>query len=76
MDREEEYRKARAQVERKGADLEGYFIEGVSIGGHETCVVVPSLNAAFDIGRCPTKAVNQDNLFITHAHIDHIVSSP
>lgn len=76
MDKEEEYRKARAQVERKGTDLEGYVIEGVSIGGHETCVIVPSLNSAFDIGRCPAKAVNQDNLFITHAHIDHIGGLP
>uniref|UniRef100_A0A6V7QRR1 Metallo-beta-lactamase domain-containing protein n=1 Tax=Ananas comosus var. bracteatus TaxID=296719 RepID=A0A6V7QRR1_ANACO len=72
---EEEYRRARAEVRRKGVDVEGYLIEGVSVGGHETCVVVPSLNSAFDIGRCPAKAVHQDFLFITHAHLDHIVRS-
>ncbi|KAJ0965195.1 hypothetical protein J5N97_026333 [Dioscorea zingiberensis] len=47
---EEEYRRARAEVLRKGVELEGYAIEGISIGGHETCVIVPSLNVAFDIG--------------------------
>jgi ribonuclease Z len=72
---EEEYRKARAQVLRKGVDLEGYTIEGVSIGGHETCVIVPELKCAFDIGRCPSRAIQQNFVFITHAHLDHIVSS-
>lgn len=70
---EEEYRKARAEVQRKGFDLQGYSVEGLSIGGHETCVIVPELKSAFDIGRCPSKAVQQNFLFITHAHLDHIV---
>ncbi|XP_072978129.1 tRNase Z TRZ2, chloroplastic [Typha angustifolia] len=73
---EEEYRKARAEVRRKGVDVEGYLIEGLSVGGHETCVLVPSLNSAFDIGRCPARAVHQDFLFITHAHLDHIGGLP
>ena len=72
---EEEYRRARAQVQRKGVEVEGYAIEGISVGGHETCVTVPSLNVAFDIGRGPQFAVSQDYLFITHAHLDHIVSA-
>ncbi|KAK2979016.1 hypothetical protein RJ640_013650 [Escallonia rubra] len=53
---EEEYRKARADVNRRGTGLEGYSIEGISVGGHETCVIVPELKAAFDIGRCPARA--------------------
>lgn len=73
---EEEYRRARAEVHKKGVDVEGYLFEGISVGGHETCVVVPSLNSAFDIGRCPPRAVSQDFLFITHAHLDHIGGLP
>ncbi|KAK1291573.1 hypothetical protein QJS10_CPB17g02022 [Acorus calamus] len=77
IEEEEEYRRARAEVHRKGVvDVEGYLVEGVSVGGHETCVVVPSLNCAFDIGRCPAKAVHQDFLFISHAHLDHIGGLP
>ncbi|KAK1397635.1 hypothetical protein POM88_007498 [Heracleum sosnowskyi] len=49
--KEEEYRKARAEVKRKSADLGGYSVEGLSVGGHETCVIVPELKSAFDIGR-------------------------
>ncbi|KAL3528264.1 hypothetical protein ACH5RR_012920 [Cinchona calisaya] len=76
IEEEEEYRRARAAVHKKGVDLEGYSIEGVSIGGHETCVIVPQLKAAFDIGRCPSRAVHQNFLFITHAHLDHIGGLP
>lgn len=74
IEQEEEYRKARAAVTRKGVDLEGYFIEGVSVGGQETCVIIPELKCAFDIGRCPSRAIQQKFVFITHAHLDHIVS--
>ena len=60
---------------KKGIEVEGYFIEGLSVGGHETCVLVPELKSAFDIGRCPSRAIQQNFVFITHAHLDHIVSS-
>lgn len=52
--------------------IQGYPIEGLSIAGHETCVILPSLKLAFDIGRCPQRAISQDFLFISHAHMDHI----
>jgi len=54
-------------------EVGGFSIEGVSVGGQETCVMLPALKVAFDIGRCPKRAVDQDFLFITHAHMDHIV---
>ncbi|KAJ9686596.1 hypothetical protein PVL29_015461 [Vitis rotundifolia] len=76
IEEEEEYRKARAEVARNGVDLEGYSIEGISIGGHETCVIIPELKSAFDIGRCPSRAIQQNFLFITHAHLDHIGGLP
>lgn len=56
--------------------IEGYSIDGLSIAGHETCVILPSLNLAFDIGKCPQRAVSQQFLFISHGHMDHIVIAP
>lgn len=74
IDYEEQYRVARSQVNRKCLDLEGYSIEGLSIGGQETCIIIPEFKCTFDIGRCPTRAIHQNFVFITHAHLDHIVS--
>ncbi|XP_062009339.1 tRNase Z TRZ2, chloroplastic [Rosa rugosa] len=73
---DDEYRIARNQVLRKGVDLEGYSIEGVSVGGHETCIIIPEFKCALDIGRCPSRAIHQNSLFITHAHLDHIGGLP
>ncbi|KAM5570688.1 tRNase Z TRZ1 [Rosa sericea] len=60
----------------RGLTIEGYPVEGLSIGGHETCVIFPSLKLSFDIGRCPQRAIAQDFLFISHAHMDHIGGLP
>ncbi|KAJ7964918.1 Nuclear ribonuclease Z [Quillaja saponaria] len=60
----------------QGLNIEGYPVGGLSIGGHETCIIFPTLNVAFDIGRCPPRAVSQDFLFISHAHMDHIGGLP
>jgi ribonuclease Z len=30
-------------------EIEGYPVDGVSIGGQETCVIFPTLSLAFDI---------------------------
>ncbi|KAG6750119.1 hypothetical protein POTOM_047200 [Populus tomentosa] len=76
IEEEEDYRKARAAVIRKGIDLGGYAIEGLSIGGQETCIIIPEFKCAFDIGRCPTRAIHQNFVFITHAHLDHIGGLP
>ncbi len=53
-------------------DLAGLKIEGVSIGGHQTCLCVPHYKLAFDIGRCPSIAVGMHTVLFTHAHVDHM----
>jgi ribonuclease Z len=55
-------------------EVGGFSLEGVSVGGQETCVMVPAYKVAFDSGRCPERIIHQDFLFITHPHMDHIVS--
>ncbi|CAI5948982.1 unnamed protein product [Closterium sp. NIES-65] len=55
-----------------GMVVGGYEVEGVSVGGQETCVIIPSMRVAFDIGRCPARAVFQDTVLISHTHIDHV----
>ena len=54
--------------------LAGWDIDdaSVSIGGQETCIILPSLRLAFDIGRCPQRAVYMETLCVSHCHMDHV----
>ncbi|CAH9081214.1 unnamed protein product [Cuscuta europaea] len=69
-------KKDKGKASKKGLSIEGYQIEGISIAGHETCVIIPTLNLAFDIGKCPQRAVSQQFIFISHGHMDHIGGLP
>ena len=51
--------------------LAGYDVDALSIGGIETCIEIPELDLAFDIGRCPPSAVKRRRILLTHAHMDH-----
>jgi ribonuclease Z len=52
--------------------LAGIDVEGISIGGIETCIDLPKLKIAFDIGRAPDFAIARDTILFTHAHMDHM----
>jgi ribonuclease Z len=52
--------------------LAGIDVEGLSIGGLETCIDLPGLKLAFDIGRAPDFAVARETILFTHAHMDHM----
>lgn len=53
-------------------DLLGLEVGGLSRGGIETCLQVPTWKLAFDMGRCPRTAVNLSTVLFTHAHVDHM----
>jgi ribonuclease Z len=52
--------------------LAGYLVDGLSIGGIETCIDFPELKLCFDLGRCPDPAVQRPTVLFTHAHMDHM----
>lgn len=52
--------------------LAGISIDALSIGGMSTCIQLPGMKLALDIGRCPPSAVQREVVLLTHGHIDHI----
>lgn len=50
----------------------GIEVQGLSVGGIETCIDLPELRLCFDIGRCPKQAVARPTVLFTHAHMDHM----
>jgi ribonuclease Z len=44
---------------------------GVSRGGIETCIVLPSFGLALDMGVCPAEAQRCQTVLVTHGHPDH-----
>lgn len=46
-------------------------IQGFSLAGEETVIVLPDMNVAFDIGRAPREAVHVDHICLSHGHMDH-----
>jgi ribonuclease Z len=53
-----------------------YRVQGISIAGEQTCVQVPELDVAFDIGLCPRPALTASYIALSHGHMDHIAGLP
>lgn len=53
-----------------------YRVQGISIAGEQTCVQVPELDIAFDIGLCPRPALASPWVAISHGHMDHVAGLP
>ena len=53
-------------------ELAGIRVRALSIGGIETCIHLPGLKVAFDVGRAPRDVISCETLCFTHAHIDHL----
>lgn len=54
----------------------GVTIGGVSVGGLETCIELPSWKLCFDLGRCPPTAHRWGRVLFSHAHVDHLGGIP
>lgn len=51
-------------------------IEGISIAGEGTAVVIPEYNICFDIGVCYRPMLSAKYVALTHGHMDHVAGLP
>ncbi len=49
----------------------GIRLQGFSLAGEETVIVVPEMNVAFDVGRAPREVISIDHVCLSHGHMDH-----
>ena len=57
-------------------DTPRFSIHGRSLGGFYTSLHVPQLKALFDVGTALRSGCAAKNLFLSHAHADHVGSLP
>jgi ribonuclease Z len=57
-------------------EVAGLKLVGVTRGGVETCVMVPTLGCMFDVGMCPPGALRYDKVLVSHGHADHLGGLP
>lgn len=57
-------------------EVGGLKLYGVTRGGVETCLMVPSLGCMFDAGMCPPGALKYGKLLVSHGHADHLGGLP
>ncbi|MFM9959338.1 MAG: MBL fold metallo-hydrolase [Phycisphaerales bacterium] len=49
-----------------------FRVQGTSIAGEATSVMIPELDVAFDMGICPRPMLAAKFVAITHGHMDHV----
>lgn len=49
----------------------GLTLKGYSVSGISTYIMVPELDVVFDMGDCPSEALNISHVMVTHMHGDH-----
>lgn len=54
--------------------LAGHEVEAFSVAGFQTCIELPQLSLAFDIGFCPRSAIGRSSVLVSHTHMDHVAS--
>lgn len=52
--------------------LPPYRVQGYSIAGEATSVMIPELDLCFDAGMCPRAALPAKHMCISHGHMDHV----
>lgn len=52
--------------------LPPYRVQGISVAGEATCVMIPELDVVFDLGLCPRAALATKFAAISHGHMDHV----
>jgi ribonuclease Z len=52
--------------------LPPYRVQGISVAGEASVVMIPELDVCFDIGLCPRAALPSKFVAVTHGHMDHI----
>ena len=50
-------------------------INGHSIGGKKSCLVMPEHKVVFDIGVCTDEALKYPTVLVTHGHVDHLAGA-
>ncbi|KAG2448672.1 hypothetical protein HYH02_006029 [Chlamydomonas schloesseri] len=65
-----------ADTRQTKLNVSGWELEGISISGQETSIIVPRAKVTFDIGRCPQRACFQQTVLLSHTHLDHVGGLP
>uniref|UniRef100_K3WGI9 Metallo-beta-lactamase domain-containing protein n=1 Tax=Globisporangium ultimum (strain ATCC 200006 / CBS 805.95 / DAOM BR144) TaxID=431595 RepID=K3WGI9_GLOUD len=50
----------------------GYAFHIRAVAGVESCCAIESVDVAFDMGCCFSRAARKSHVFITHGHVDHV----